>query len=300
MAVGNGLYSLIPPKGSKRKTDLTQKTPRKIIKEPKKESVDKNAVLEIEIGQIKKNPHQPRKQFDKEALSELANSIKRHGIVQPLIVTKIGQGYQLIAGERRLEAAKLSGLKKVPVIVRDSTEQQKLEIALIENIQRDDLNPIEKAYAFKKLIKDFNLTQEEVAKKVGKNRTTIANTLRLLDLPAEIQRAIFDKRLTEGHGRAILTLSDKEKQLFLYKEILKTKMTTREAERLAKRLQEGKKPLPRGRKRKNIYFKELEENLANKLGTKVKITGQKQKGKLVIDFYSKEELDALVKKLQSD
>jgi len=119
-------------------------------------------------------------------------------------------------------------------------------------------------------------------------------------LPAEIQRAIFDKRLTEGHGRAILTLSDKEKQLFLYKEILKTKMTTREAERLAKRLQEGKKPLPRGRKRKNIYFKELEENLANKLGTKVKITGQKQRGKLVIDFYSKEELDALVKKLQSD
>jgi len=300
MAVGNGLYSLIPPKGSKRKTDLAQKTPRKIIKEPKKESVDKNAVLEIEIGQIKKNPHQPRKQFDKEALSELASSIKRHGIVQPLIVTKTGQRYQLIAGERRLEAAKLSGLKKVPVIVRDSTEQQKLEIALIENIQRDDLNPIEKAYAFKKLIKNFNLTQEEVAKKVGKNRTTVANTLRLLDLPAEIQRAIFDKRLTEGHGRAILTLSDKEKQLFLYKEILKTKMTTREAERLAKRLQEGKKPLPRGRKRKNIYFKELEENLANKLGTKVKITGQKQRGKLVIDFYSKEELDALVKKLQSD
>ena len=204
MTLGQGLQSLIPPKPAKNRGYLGGK--------------DKTEnILNIEIGKIKSNPHQPRKNFDKDKLKELADSIKEHGILQPLVVTKLkDDNFELIAGERRLSAAKIAGLSHIPVIVRDSSEQGKLELALVENLQRDNLNPIERAYAFKKLINVFNFIQEDIAKRVGKSREAVANTLRLLDLPAEIQRAILENGLSEGHGRVILSVSDGEKKLLKY------------------------------------------------------------------------------------
>ncbi len=211
MTLGGGLQSLIPKKPTGGQVNLIQQ---------KKDEV--KTLAEIEIYKIKPNPHQPRKNFDKGKLQELADSIKEHGILQPLVVTKDKENtYQLIAGERRLNAAKLIGLTKVPVIIRDSSEQEKLELALVENIQRDGLNPIERAYAFKKLVDEFNCIQADVAKRVGKSRETVANTIRLLDLPAEIQRAILEDKISEGHGRVILSLPDIEKQILLFKSIFR-------------------------------------------------------------------------------
>ena len=210
MPLGNGLQSLIPPKSvNSPKYSKTLKT------DLSDEERTKN-VLYIKISKIKPNPHQPRKNFEPSRLRELADSIREHGIIQPLVVNTIGDEYQLIAGERRLQAAKIVGLSEVPAIIRDSSEQEKLELALVENLQRDNLNPIEKAYAFKKLIDEFNFIQENVAKRIGRSRETVANTLRLLELPAEIQRAILNNKITEGHGRAILKLSDIRKTAFAF------------------------------------------------------------------------------------
>lgn len=277
--LGKGLHSLIPPK----KTGITQ-------------NKDKG-VLNIEIGRIKPNPHQPRKNFDKAKLQELADSIKEHGILQPLVVTRAGDNYQLIAGQRRLEAAKITGLSEVPVIIRDSSDQEKLELALVENLQRDNLNPIERAYAFKKLIDQFNFIQENVAKRVGKSRETVANTLRLLDLPAEIQRGILENKITEGHGRTILALPDVEKQLLFFKEILKKKLSVRQAEALAKKIIRSLPRKVQPKSRKDPYLKDLEDRLSDTLGTRVKLTKKGQKGKITVEFFSQEELDGIINKI---
>ncbi len=254
-------------------------------------------VLYVEIEKIEKNPHQPRRNFDKTKLQELADSIKEYGILQPLVINKAGDDYQLIAGERRLEAAKIVGLSQVPVIIRDSSEQEKLEIALVENLQRDNLNSIEKAYAFKKLINQFNFIQQDVAKRIGKSRETVANTLRLLDLPAEIQRAILNKKITEGHGRVVLTLPDAEKQLLLFKEILKKKLSVRQAEAVVKKIIKTLPAKARPKSRKDPHLKDLEDKLSDVLGTRVKLTRKGKKGKITIDFFSQEELNSIINRI---
>lgn len=281
--LGKGLQSLIPPKkpGTSRSAPAVSQT-----------------VLYLETGKIKKNPHQPRKNFDKDRLKELADSVREHGILQPLVVTKFRDDeYQLIAGERRLEAAKIVGLSHVPVIVRDSSEQGKLELALVENLQRDNLNPIEKAHAFKKLIDEFNFIQQDVAKRIGKSREAVANTLRLLDLPAEIQRAILENKLSEGHGRVILSLPDIEKRLLLFREILKNGLSVRQAEALVEKVKAGLSKKFKIKTRKDSYLKDLEDKLSDILGTRVKLTRKGKKGKIIIEFFSQEELDGIIKRI---
>lgn len=287
MTIGKGLESLIPPKKSGSVPPANIPVPRE----------DKKGFFYIEIGKIKKNPHQPRKDFGKIKLQELADSIKEHGILQPLVVTKAGDEYQLIAGERRLEAAKIIGLTEVPVIIRDTSEQEKIELALVENLQRDNLNPVERAYAFKKLVDEFNFIQQDVAKRIGKSRETVANTLRLLDLPAEIQRAILENKITEGHGRVILTLPDIEKQLLLFKEIVKKKLSVRQAEAIARKIVKTLPVKAKPKSRKDPYLKDLEEKLSNALSTRVKLTRKGKKGKIVIEFFSREELKNILDRI---
>jgi ParB family chromosome partitioning protein len=292
--LGKGLQSLIPSKKPTPPRNIP--VPQEMEKEEIKRSKTGN-VLYIEVGRIKRNPHQPRKNLDKTRLQELADSIKEHGILQPLVVTKTGDEYEIIAGERRLEAAKIVGLPEVPVIIRDSSEQEKLELALVENLQRDNLNPVEKAYAFKKLIDEFNFIQQNVAKRIGKSRESVANTLRLLDLPAEIQRAILENKITEGHGRAILTLPNIEKQLLLFKEIIKDKLSVRQVEALARKIAKTLPMKAKPKSRKDPYLRNLEDKLSDVLGTRVKLTRKGKKGKITIEFFSQEELDSIVKKI---
>lgn len=295
MAIGNGLQSLIPPKKSSPPRNIP--IPQRDEEQRDEENKAKN-ILELEIEKIKANPHQPRKSLDKIRLQELADSIKEHGILQPLVVTRVGdEEYQIIAGERRLEAAKIVGLSRVPVVIRDSSEQEKLELALVENLQRDNLNPVEKAYAFKKLIDEFNFIQQNVAKRIGKSRESVANTLRLLGLPAEIQRAILENKITEGHGRAILTLPDIEKQLLLLKEIIKGKLSVRQTEALARKITTGLSKKMKIKRRKDSHLVELEDKLSNVLGTRVTLTRKGKKGKITIEFFSQEELDGIIKRI---
>lgn len=295
MTLGKGLQALIPPKKSQPAAD-----------QPKAGAKPETGqVLYLEIEKIKSNPYQPRKNFDKDKLKELADSIKEHGILQPLVVSKLkDDDFQLIAGERRLNAAKIAGLNHVPVIVRDSSEQEKLELALVENLQRDNLNPIERAYAFKKLIDEFNFIQADVAKRMGKSRETVANTVRLLDLPAEIQRAILESRLSEGHGRVILSVPDVEKKLLLFKEILKNGLSVRQAEALAKKIASGLPKKFKIKSRKDSHLRDLENKLSDVLGTRVKLIldprqsrCRDKKGKITIEFFSQDELSGIVKRI---
>ena len=291
--IGKGLQSLIPSKNSKTGPPANIPIPQE--EKPIKDKIEN--VLNVEIEKITQNPHQPRKNFNKAKLQELADSIKEHGILQPLIVTTVGDKYQLIAGERRYGAAKIVGLSKVPVIIRDSSEQEKLELALVENLQRDNLNPIEKAYAFKKLIDNFNLIQQDVGKRIGKSREVVANTLRLLELPAEIQRAILESKITEGHGRVILTLPNVEKQLLLFKEILKKKLSVRQTDAKAKKIIKILPAKIKPKSKKDPYLQDLEDKLENVLGTRVKLTRKGKKGKITIEFFSQEELNGIIDKI---
>lgn len=295
--LGRGLSSLIPPKNKisqppkdynyfGTQPELAAGTPP-LLEEGKK-------VEEIEIFKIASNPHQPRKDFDEEKLKELAASIKKNGIIQPLVVAEKGNTFELIAGERRLKAAKIAGLTKVPVIVREADDQQKLELAIIENIQRHDLNPLEEANSYSKLSQEFGLNQEEIALKVGKSRSAVANKLRLLQLPAEIQKALREEKITEGHAKAILAISDPEKQKALFELILKNNLTVRQTESKTREIS------VRTHKRivsQDPEFKEIEEKLIGKLGTKIKLSKSGQGGKIIIEFYSREELNSLVEKL---
>ncbi len=252
-------------------------------------------VQEIAIEDIVANPYQPRKTFNEQQLQELADSIKEHGVIQPLVVNQTANGYELVVGERRFRASQIAGLKKVPVIVKSGMhDQTKLEIALIENIQRQELNPIEEALAYDKLMKMFGLTQEKVAQKVGKSRPAVANTVRLLNLPAEIQRAIIENKISEGHARAILGLAGNERQLALFKMILDQSLNVRQVEAKVRELMarprlEAAGPDPR--------TMALETELRNKLGTKVKIEKKGRGGKIMIEFFSEEELDDLMDKI---
>lgn len=255
-----------------------------------------NNVQDIGVNLIVPNPHQPRLSFDQAKLQELASSIKEHGIIQPIVVTKNGNQYEIIAGERRFQASKLAGLKTVPAIVRDANEQQKLELAIIENVQRQNLNPIEEAKSYRKLEDDFDMNQEEVALKMGKSRSAVANKTRLLNLPVEVQKALIEEKITEGHAKAILALENPEKQRALYEMILKNNLTVRQTEDKTKEIsvQTHKRVMHLDPETKNIIDK-----LTGALGTKVKISKSGQGGRILIDFYSEEELGNIVEKIAS-
>ncbi|MDP3057029.1 MAG: ParB/RepB/Spo0J family partition protein [bacterium] len=283
IVLGRGLSSLIP---SKNKALSFAANPAS-GKENQNSFSYAGIIANIEIKKISKNPSQMRKIFDPGALNDLAESIKMHGILQPLVVTERSPGaYELIAGERRLEASKIAGLTKVPVIVRTASEQQKLELALVENIQREALSPIEEAMAYKNLNTEFNLTQEEIASKSGKSRSRVANFLRLLSLPLEIQNAINEKKISEGHGRAILSLTNPEKQRALFAEILKNNLTVRQAEEKVKLVSVAGHTRKIGRK--NSPWQETENILSEALSTKVEIKKSGSGAKIIIDCYEGE------------
>ncbi len=256
-------------------------------------------LAEISIDLIKPNPWQPRKVFNQQALDELSASIKEHGILQPLVVVPLPDGmYQLIVGERRLRASKMAGLTKVPVLIRDFLEEQnKLELALIENIQRHNLDPIEEAMAYKQLAEEYDLTQEEVAKKVGKGRTTVTNMLRLLNLPLKIQNAIAAGEITEGHARPILALMGMEKQLAMFDMIIAEEMTVRQVEDKVRELTDRVKEVRAPRGPSDPEVAALENELRGKLGTRVKVQKSGETGKITIEFFSQEELNSFMEKV---
>ncbi|MDO8240454.1 MAG: ParB/RepB/Spo0J family partition protein [Candidatus Moranbacteria bacterium] len=305
--LGRGLASLIPQNKSNNKQTISQ--PREDFNyfgaKPVGAGVEtrhtsslqvQNGVQEIEVIRIVPNPHQPRLRFDAEKLQELSDSIKEHGVIQPLVVTKNGNQYEIIAGERRFQASKLAGLKTVPVIVRDATEQQKLELAIIENVQRHDLNAIEEAKSYLKLADEFDLSQEEVAKKMGKSRSAVANKLRLLHLPIEIQKALIEGKITEGHAKAILAIENPEKQRALFEMILKNSLTVRQTEDKTKEIS-----VKTHTRQVSIdpETKRIEDILAGALGTKVKLAKAGEGGKIMIDYYSKEELNNILSKVHA-
>jgi ParB family transcriptional regulator, chromosome partitioning protein len=247
------------------------------------------------IEEIHPSPFQPRKTFLDEPLQELVDSVKEKGILQPLMVRRKGEGYELIAGERRWRAAQRAGLKEVPILVRDVSDPEMLELSLIENIQRENLNPIEEGEAYKRLMEQFHLTQEEISKKVGKDRTTVANTVRLLKLPPEIKLSLAQGKITMGHARAFLSLDGADKQKLLLKRLLMGGLSVRQTESLVKRLRTRSSPAPR---RTEPEWSALIEELQQALGTKIRIVGKRKRGKIEIDFYSSEELDRIVEFLR--
>ncbi len=253
----------------------------------------------IPIDQIFPNPSQPRLEIDDVSLDELANSIREHGIIQPLILTKDADGeyYTLIAGERRLRAAKLAGLESVPGIVRQASDQERLELALIENIQREDLSPLESAHAYSKLQEEFGLTQDQIAERVGKSRVSVTNTIRLLKLPEEALKALNEEKISEGHARALLGLASSQAQLAALQTILRNEMNVRQAEELVRKLS-GIRPKPLIEKPpKSAEVKSLEARLRERLGTKVSLTHSEKGGTIVIHYYSDEELESVINQI---
>jgi ParB family transcriptional regulator, chromosome partitioning protein len=300
--LGRGLASLIPPKSNSggqnagSRINVTNDDQEKVGAPRENTDVksESSGALEIEINLIDSNPHQPRLAFDQEKLESLAQSIKHHGIIQPLIVSQSNGRYELIAGERRFMAAKKAGLQKVPVIIREAEEKEKLELALIENVQRHDLNPVEEAKAYKKLADEFEMNQEEIADRVGKSRSAVANKIRLLNLPVEIQRAIIENKITEGHAKAILAMPNPEKQRALFEMIVKQNLTVRQVEDKTKEVS------VRSHKRAvnaDPETKELENKLMGLFGTKVKVSKSGGGGRIIIEYYSDEELDSIIGKI---
>jgi ParB family chromosome partitioning protein len=278
MALGKGLGALIP--------DVGQEEAR--------------TVIYCGIEEVLPNRSQPRKHFDDSKLQELAESIKENGILEPLIVRRMGQGYEIIVGERRWRAAQKAGLREVPVLVKEIEGREALEISLIENLQRENLNPVEEAEGFRRLMDEFGLNQEDVASRVGKDRTTVANTLRLLKLPPEIREHLVQNRMTSGHARAILSLEAREKQKELCTLILQKGLSVREAEALAKRLSGklGRPAVPdREKEELESQLKALQDSLRRHLGTKVRITQKGKRGKVEIEYYSPEDLERIVESI---
>ncbi|NTW15735.1 MAG: ParB/RepB/Spo0J family partition protein [Candidatus Moranbacteria bacterium] len=259
-------------------------------------AIPSGAPLRVPVGNVVPNPHQPRLRFDEDKLRELADSIREHGVLQPLVVSPLPGGkYELIAGERRLQASKKAGIPDVPVIVRDADERQKLELAIIENIQRHDLDPIEEAKAYARLADEFGLTQEEISRKMGKSRSAVANILRLLTLPVEIQRALSEGGISEGHAKALLSLEHPERQRALFEMIVKTGMTVREAEIKARDARE--RPYVKRALTLPPEIAEKAERISTALGTKVAVRPAGKGGRIVVEYYSSEELDQIVSRL---
>jgi ParB-like partition proteins len=248
---------------------------------------------EIDIAFLQPNPFQPRKVFDQEKLEELAESIKVHGLIQPLIVRKMQNGYQIVAGERRWRASKLAGLSMIPVVVRELEDKEMMSIALIENIQRQDLNVIEEAITYKKLMEEYVLTQEELAAQIGKSRSQVANTLRMLNLPPEIQTHLSDQRISVGHAKVLLGIMSKDLMIRLCERIIERDLSVREAEALIQDMTKSSRKINRTRS-KDIDVVELENNLQRIFGAKVKISGNSNKGKVVIEYYTEDDLERIL------
>lgn len=285
--LGKGLDSLIPVGNAEGKGKIginsvpaSEEKPDKMVK----------------ITMVEPNRDQPRHKFDEEALNELADSIKQYGIISPIIVQNRKDHYVIIAGERRWRAAKIAGLKEIPVIIKNFTEQEIVEISLIENIQRENLNPIEEALAYKRLLTEFHLKQEEVAQRVSKSRTAVTNSMRLLKLADEVQQMIIDESLTTGHARALITIEDESKQIEIAKKVVNEKLSVRDIEKLVKDLNKPKKEKKESKQLKNDFiYQDIEEKLKQSLGTKVTVSAKEDgSGKIEIDFYSSEELDRIL------
>ena len=304
--LGKGLDSLIPQNKNvqpSEKTTAKPKAEKTVVKTEIVEKIVEKIVHEeqmMKLSKIEPNREQPRKNFDEDALVELADSIKQFGIIQPLIVQKKDDYYEIIAGERRWRAAKLAGMKEVPVIVKEFTEQEAVEIALIENIQRENLNPIEEALAYKRLLTEFDLKQDEVAERVSKSRTAVTNSMRLLKLDDKIQQMVVDEMISTGHARALLAIEDKEEQLTLASRIFDEKLSVREVENIIRLM---KNPKPKKEKPvlvNDFIYKDLEEKMKSVIGTKVSINQKtKNKGKIEIEYYSNEELEHIFDLLMS-
>lgn len=281
MALGRGLGSLIPDKS---KNQISSSA-----------TINEHDVIQhLHPDNIKTNPWQPRNNFDQEKLEELTESIKQHGIIQPLVVTKEYDGYQLIAGERRLRAAKILGLSTVPVIIRDANDKDKLELSIIENVQRHNLNPLEEAESYQRLLEEFGLTREEISKQVGKSVSVVSNYLRLLKLPIVIKEALLENKISFSHAKVILGYNDKLEQIKVFKKILKNDLSVREVEDLSKKSAE----LTKEREVKDPIITSWEDRLSKNLGSKVKIEKRGDKGAIKINFFSYEELKSLLDKLE--
>ena len=289
--LGKGLDSLIPASVPKMEAE------QEVVK------TESNAQgTYVKITKVEPNREQPRKNFDEDALQELADSIKQYGIVEPLIVQDRKTHYEIIAGERRWRAAKLAGLKEVPVIVRNYTEQEIVEISLIENIQREDLNPIEEAQAYKRLLTEFHLKQDEVAERVSKSRTAVTNSMRLLKLCDEVQQMIIDDMITTGHARALISIEDPEQQYTIAQKVFDEKLNVRDVEKLVKNLNkpEKAKKEPVADKALEVVYQDLEEKLKQSLGTKVSIASKGDgAGKLEIEFYTHDDLEKIISLLSA-
>lgn len=273
-ALGKGLSALIPDEPLDEILDIEEA---------------RGTIINIGIDNIRPNEKQPRKEFDSDSLKELTHSIKNYGVIQPIIVRKVGNFYEIVAGERRWKASKSAGLKEVPCIVKEMEDLEAIKIALIENLQREDLNPVEEARAFKELMENYKLTQEEVSQVVGKSRSYIANSLRLLKLDDDTIKRVEEGQLTSGHGRALLSIKDKDERKKTADKIVNNKLNVREVEQIAS---ESKKRKPK-EKVVDPILTDLEESLMYHLGTKVQITRGKNHGKIEIDFYSEEDLERI-------
>lgn len=283
--LGKGLDSLIPNTigESKGKADKGTGTE------------NKNPETMVKLTAVEPNRDQPRKNFDEDALLELAESIKQFGLLQPILVQERDGYYEIIAGERRWRAAKIAGLKEVPVIIKNLTDQEIVEISLIENIQREDLNPIEEAQAYKRLLNEFHLKQDEVAERVSKSRTAVTNSMRLLKLCDEVQQMVVNEMITTGHARALLSIEDPEEQYMIAQKVFDEKMSVREVEKLVKNLHKPKKPKKAENKSLEVIYQNIEEKLKESLGTKVSISSKENgAGKIQIEFYDHDDLDRLM------
>jgi ParB family chromosome partitioning protein len=271
--LGRGLASLIP-----------QRSP------------GQGGAIEIAISRVRSNPHQPRKRFDEDGLASLTASITEHGVLQPILVTETVDGYQLVAGERRLRAAQAAGLERIPAVVRQLADRDQLELALVENLQREDLDPLETAEAYRQLIDEFGFSQDDVANRVGRARSTVANTLRLLDLAPGVQAAVADGRLTEGHGRALGGLAA-ELQDRVLDSVIGQELSVRQTEELVRRLREPKPEAASAARTVDPDLERVEEDLRLSLGTKVSLARSRRGGRIVIEYYSDEELGRLYERL---
>lgn len=275
-----------------------------LIPERKLESIQtqrgRGDIQQVKVESIVPNSNQPRKYFDPEKLNALVESIRKHGIIQPIVICPIEKGYEIVAGERRWRAAKLAGLKEIPCIIKEIEPVKRFEIALIENIQREDLNPIEEALAYKELIKNYQLTQEEISASIGRSRSYIANSIRLLNLDPSVQEMVIQDQITSGHARALLRIQDPKIQKDIADQIIQNKLSVRETEALVAKIVEGreKKKKKENTPQKDAYLISIEDSLRAALGTKVNIIRRKKKGKIEIEYYSDEELERLVGMLQ--
>lgn len=289
--LGKGLDSMIPKKVMPDKKQATEK---------EKENVSRETL--INISEIEPNREQPRRNFNEDALQELADSMKQYGVLQPLLLQKKDKYYEIIAGERRWRAARLAGIKEVPAIIKEYSSQEIIEIALIENIQREDLNPIEEAMAYQKLITEFKLKQDELAERVSKSRTAITNSMRLLKLCPKVQEMLIEEMLSSGHARALIPIEDKQQQETVAQEVFDKKLSVRETETLVKRLlkEAPERKVKEKNTTENVIYKDIEEKIKEIIGTKVSIQKKtKKKGKIEIEYYSPEDLDRILDLLMS-